>query len=462
MPPVVPVTTINSQNVAFNSSQSNKNSKFDISSSSENNHRLISSSLPPDSSPSSQSLSPIQSSNFSINGNTTNKKSDVSHSLAIPGGRLLGNTILDRKRKLNGKSPDQIFEEATHNEKGDTVYLNIIRSAKLYKEAADFGNVEAQYMLGMKFLKGIGVRQDITESFKYFQKCSQNGKAAGTSRLAQISMNYFEDETNSLKYLKEALKGNDLYANFLAVKSFVDGKKWFSLEEAIVSFRFCIRREFLQFSQVFLDFAQNAPKKFIETLDEDSKKDPSALFFIGILLFKSVIDSNSLKVNHNKSFEEVLELSFLKNYRSSFEYFMNHGMNPKLPPSERQNHGCYYIIDGAKAARAGKLAEAVGLWRKASEICCWAPDRESLEMVVKAMTLGKVDKKSVIDLLTVYADNGSGSAQEVFGILLIQGKVVEKNVSRGLFYLKAAYDDINYKMQDYQFLRDNCPGFYCD
>ena len=135
-------------------------------------------------------------------------------------------------------------------------------------------------------------------------------------------------------------------------------------------------------------------------------------------------------------------------------------MSPSSSSSSQKD--CVDIIKGANLAKSGREAEAIGLLKTASETCTWTPDYETIHKIAEAAQLGSVDAQTALDLLLFYAENGSGPAKEELGIILIQGYIVERNASRGLFYLKSAFDDPNYDMKNFQFLRDNCPGFYSD
>ncbi|KAK8881886.1 hypothetical protein M9Y10_044523 [Tritrichomonas musculus] len=390
------------------------------------------------------------------------------------GTRILGTSFLfGGKSNMSGRSVDEIYNDALHNDRGDTVYLNIIRATKLFKEAADRGHTDSMYMLAMKLYKGLGIRVDVGEAIRYFNKSWKEGrKRESLSQLAEIYITNksYRNVEEADKCLKEALKANDLYANYLVVKLFVENDKYNyfycsenvnkkngrdienAMREAETSLKFCLKNEYKTFSKAFIEFAKIAPKSFFDSLQNDAKSDPSAMFFLGILHHQAIIESSSAS-----KAVSLLENSFLKNYRSAFDYFVDNNLTPL---SSSSHEGCYNIINGSKIAKSGRQAEAISYLRSGSEKCTWAPDYEAIHAIVDAMKSGSVDTKPVIDLLTRYADNGSGPAREELGMLLIQGINNLKSVNKGLYYLKSAFDDENYEMRNYQYLHVNCPGFY--
>jgi hypothetical protein len=92
--------------------------------------------------------------------------------------------------------------------------------------------------------------------------------------------------------------------------------------------------------------------------------------------------------------------------------------------------------------------------------CGWGPGKVVLDLLLRDVEAGKADRKEAMALLEFWADNENACAREVFGQLLVVGRIVEKNVSRGLCYLKMAFDTPGYAMKDMTFFRNKCPGFY--
>ena len=52
-------------------------------------------------------------------------------------------------------------------------------ASKLYKKAADQDNANAQFLLGIMYQKGNGVRQDYAEAKEWFGKACDNGIQIG-------------------------------------------------------------------------------------------------------------------------------------------------------------------------------------------------------------------------------------------------------------------------------------------
>jgi len=57
---------------------------------------------------------------------------------------------------------------------------------KLFRQAADKGNAQAQYNLGIMYKNGQGVKRDDKEAVKWFQRAADQGHAKAQSNLGVI------------------------------------------------------------------------------------------------------------------------------------------------------------------------------------------------------------------------------------------------------------------------------------
>ena len=59
-------------------------------------------------------------------------------------------------------------------------------AVKLFRQAADKGNAQAQYNLGIMYKNGQGVKRDDKEAVKWFQRAADQGHAKAQSNLGVI------------------------------------------------------------------------------------------------------------------------------------------------------------------------------------------------------------------------------------------------------------------------------------
>lgn len=73
--------------------------------------------------------------------------------------------------------------------KATAIYLfgdqaNILKAVKLYRKAAEQGNTDAQFRLGMCYEGGRGVAKDETEAIIWYRKAAERGYAVAQSVLS--------------------------------------------------------------------------------------------------------------------------------------------------------------------------------------------------------------------------------------------------------------------------------------
>jgi len=76
------------------------------------------------------------------------------------------------------------------------------KAAKIYQQAAQVGDVKAEYNLGLMYLNGDGVKQDNAEALKWFKASANGGFSEAQYRLGVI---YFRNDIVPIDYA-EAVK----------------------------------------------------------------------------------------------------------------------------------------------------------------------------------------------------------------------------------------------------------------
>jgi TPR repeat protein len=92
------------------------------------------------------------------------------------------------------------------------------KAAEIYQQAAQEGDVKAEYNLGLMYLNGDGVKQDNAEALKWFTASANGGFAEAQYRLGVI---YFRDDIVPIDYA-EAIKWYRAAASQGHVKSELD------------------------------------------------------------------------------------------------------------------------------------------------------------------------------------------------------------------------------------------------
>ena len=113
------------------------------------------------------------------------------------------------------------------------------KSATLFRRAADLGNAEAAYALGLQYLQGRGVARDGGRAAEWLQRAADAGLAAAQIEFAIMSFNgdgVLKDEARAARYfMKAAATNNPVAANRLArllamgrgvPRNMVEAMKW--------------------------------------------------------------------------------------------------------------------------------------------------------------------------------------------------------------------------------------------
>src|SRR5271157_6236517 len=81
------------------------------------------------------------------------------------------------------------------------------RAYREWKAAADAGQAEAQFDLGVLYAQGRGVRRDLTEAAKWYRKSAEQGNAEAQFALGQLYSRGWgvpRDEADALRWFQMA------------------------------------------------------------------------------------------------------------------------------------------------------------------------------------------------------------------------------------------------------------------
>jgi len=81
------------------------------------------------------------------------------------------------------------------------------RAFREWKAAADAGQAEAQFDIGVLYAQGLGVRRDLTEAFRWYQKAANQGNAAAEFALGQMYARGWgvpRDQADALRWFQMA------------------------------------------------------------------------------------------------------------------------------------------------------------------------------------------------------------------------------------------------------------------
>ena len=67
--------------------------------------------------------------------------------------------------------------------KGEGVSKSLIQAAQWFRTAAESGHIDAQYQLGARYENGEGVPQDRTQAFQWYNKAAKQGQKDAYKRI---------------------------------------------------------------------------------------------------------------------------------------------------------------------------------------------------------------------------------------------------------------------------------------
>ena len=112
-----------------------------------------------------------------------NLKSSIRNT--VKESEIMSNTKKSRKTSCcdnNAETAEELLQ------KGKTAYKakDFETAAKYFKKAAELGNADAQFFLGVCYDKGIGVGQDSAEATKWIRKSAEQGVEQAKAALKRI------------------------------------------------------------------------------------------------------------------------------------------------------------------------------------------------------------------------------------------------------------------------------------
>lgn len=111
-------------------------------------------------------------------------------------------------------------ELALHYLDGIGVPKDQAKAFKLFKEAAEEGEVGVENHIGLCYLDALGVPQDYQQAFQWFSKAADKGEASGNTHLGvcyQYGFGVNKDLFKAVEYFKIAARSDDKARNNLAV-----------------------------------------------------------------------------------------------------------------------------------------------------------------------------------------------------------------------------------------------------
>jgi len=97
---------------------------------------------------------------------------------------------------------------------------------KSLRKAADQGDVEAQYSLGVCYIKGKGVGRNLSEAIEWFSKAAEQGHAKAQTYLGMSNLSGVGVKTNpveAVKWLNKASEQGETIAQMALAGCYADG-----------------------------------------------------------------------------------------------------------------------------------------------------------------------------------------------------------------------------------------------
>ena len=97
------------------------------------------------------------------------------------------------------------------NDASGMSYPNFEKAAELFKKAAEQNHLAAQYQLGISYNNGQGVVKDLIKAFEWYHKSAEQGYAPAQFIIAQHYLHKSDDE-NAIEWYKKAKGASDAEA----------------------------------------------------------------------------------------------------------------------------------------------------------------------------------------------------------------------------------------------------------
>ena len=146
------------------------------------------------------------------------------------------------------------------------------------KKRAEAGQAEAQYGLGLSYIRGYGVPMDLAEAAKWIRKAAEQRHDEARVRLADMYTQgdgVPKDPTEAVKWLRKAAEGGHQIAQHKLGGAFLDGNgvpkdlveayAWFSVAEEPFNMglveRLMTKEQFAEASKLARERIEKLPKR---------------------------------------------------------------------------------------------------------------------------------------------------------------------------------------------------------
>lgn len=146
----------------------------------------------------------------------------------------------ERKAAEKGDAEAQ-YQMGLRHENGDVVIKNYAEAARYYRLAAEQGHVLSGFSLGEAYLRGHGVPLDAAEAFKWLNKAASNGDASAqyfTGWMHENGLGTKKDPVEAMNSYRKAVENGNIRAAANLGALFQEGRgRARDLEEAVKWYR---------------------------------------------------------------------------------------------------------------------------------------------------------------------------------------------------------------------------------
>ena len=109
---------------------------------------------------------------------------------------------------------------------GQAAWADSVPDFKKMLQAAEQGNADDQFNLGLMYDNGRGVRQDYTKAVQWYRKAAEQGDAQAQSNLASMYSNgqgVRQDYAEAVRWYRKAVEQGDVNAQLNLGVMYVNG-----------------------------------------------------------------------------------------------------------------------------------------------------------------------------------------------------------------------------------------------
>jgi TPR repeat protein len=341
---------------------------------------------------------------------------------------------------------EAIYESGLALKSGNGTTVDLIDAATKFNRAADLGHSKAQFEFADALLHGLGVESNREQAIRYFRLGAECGNARADAELGRLLENQ-EGES----HLANALEQSNLSAHFYLIEKLEvcgEEKCQWNYVMGFNSLELLLRAQFRPAHPAYCRF-------FDRVMREEQPLAMGILarwravgagwehFINGVLLHTRRLIGDPIP--------ELLA-AVGAGYRPAFEYLGQCALVNEIEGDLPELR----VLQGLQLIRKGDFQKGMEIWEEFPDV---APACQGISALVEAAQAGHLDAGRVVALIEVYARLGSPDGNEVIGELYVEGRFVEKNVAKGVGYLKRAYDNRQYAMKNPGLLETHCPGF---